>query len=151
MCYCHDFFSFLFFFSSRRRHTRLQGDWSSDVCSSDLQFNYDVGTAGSATIFIQDDHLPAVSIFAMVDTISEQGDIPGEFTISRGGATGGDLTVYLAISGTATPGADYLPLNNTAVIPNGASSVTLDVIAFHDLIWELTEDVVLTVLTNANY
>src|SRR5256885_2784108 len=25
-----------FFFSSRRRHTRLQGDWSSDVCSSDL-------------------------------------------------------------------------------------------------------------------
>src|SRR5688500_20271109 len=25
-----------FFFSSRRRHTRLQGDWSSDMCSSDL-------------------------------------------------------------------------------------------------------------------
>src|SRR5256885_10762739 len=28
--------SYIFFFSSRRRHTRLQGDWSSDVCSSDL-------------------------------------------------------------------------------------------------------------------
>src|SRR2546426_6384551 len=27
----------MFFFSSRRRHTRLQGDWSSDVCSSDLK------------------------------------------------------------------------------------------------------------------
>src|ERR1039457_4830423 len=27
---------YCFFFSSRRRHTRLQGDWSSDVCSSDL-------------------------------------------------------------------------------------------------------------------
>src|ERR1039457_3203166 len=26
-----------FFFSSRRRLTRLQGDWSSDVCSSDLK------------------------------------------------------------------------------------------------------------------
>src|SRR5688500_19193301 len=25
-----------FFYSSRRRHTILQGDWSSDVCSSDL-------------------------------------------------------------------------------------------------------------------
>src|SRR5690242_20901037 len=25
-----------FFFSSRRRHTRLTCDWSSDVCSSDL-------------------------------------------------------------------------------------------------------------------
>src|SRR5256885_10052468 len=28
---------FCVFFSSRRRHTRLQGDWSSDVCSSDLE------------------------------------------------------------------------------------------------------------------
>src|SRR2546430_12578559 len=27
----------LFFFSSRRRHTRLDCDWSSDVCSSDLE------------------------------------------------------------------------------------------------------------------
>src|SRR3712207_7207944 len=27
----------LFFFSSRRRHTRYWRDWSSDVCSSDLQ------------------------------------------------------------------------------------------------------------------
>src|SRR5207249_8651767 len=27
---------FVFFFSSRRRHTRSKRDWSSDVCSSDL-------------------------------------------------------------------------------------------------------------------
>src|SRR5580704_19101456 len=30
-----------FFFSSRRRHTRWTGDWSSDVCSSDLHLGYD--------------------------------------------------------------------------------------------------------------
>src|SRR5215475_14683364 len=30
------FFWFVFFFSSRRRHTRFSRDWSSDVCSSDL-------------------------------------------------------------------------------------------------------------------
>src|SRR5207248_7719291 len=29
-------FCSFFFFSSRRRHTRSYGDWSSDVCSSDL-------------------------------------------------------------------------------------------------------------------
>src|SRR5690348_17364514 len=29
-----------FFFSSRRRHTRWTGDWSSDVCSSDLKVPY---------------------------------------------------------------------------------------------------------------
>src|SRR5216683_4960196 len=28
---------FVFFFSSRRRHTRSDRDWSSDVCSSDLR------------------------------------------------------------------------------------------------------------------
>src|SRR5205085_7672270 len=28
--------AFVFFFSSRRRHTRFDCDWSSDVCSSDL-------------------------------------------------------------------------------------------------------------------
>src|SRR5256885_9270378 len=32
----YDISLLFFFFSSRRRHTRLQGDWSSDVCSSDL-------------------------------------------------------------------------------------------------------------------
>src|SRR2546429_251384 len=29
-------FTYFFFFSSRRRHTRCSRDWSSDVCSSDL-------------------------------------------------------------------------------------------------------------------
>src|SRR5207249_8516718 len=28
----------IFFFSSRRRHTRSKRDWSSDVCSSDLGY-----------------------------------------------------------------------------------------------------------------
>src|SRR5436189_1947630 len=31
------FYLIFFFFSSRRRHTRYIGDWSSDVCSSDLR------------------------------------------------------------------------------------------------------------------
>src|SRR5688572_31975157 len=34
-------FSFIFFFSSRRRHTRFDCDWSSDVCSSDLVLHKD--------------------------------------------------------------------------------------------------------------
>src|SRR5437016_14596864 len=35
----------LFFFSSRRRHTRLVSDWSSDVCSSDLRFGPGVASS----------------------------------------------------------------------------------------------------------
>src|SRR5256885_13997303 len=44
------FVEIFFFFSSRRRHTRLQGDWSSDVCSSDL---VSVGTS-SAGVHVVD-------------------------------------------------------------------------------------------------
>src|SRR5690606_40546189 len=36
-CYSSDYSDVVFFFSSRRRHTRFSRDWSSDVCSSDLQ------------------------------------------------------------------------------------------------------------------
>src|SRR5688572_31307312 len=35
-CLLDDRYRFVFFFSSRRRHTRFDCDWSSDVCSSDL-------------------------------------------------------------------------------------------------------------------
>src|SRR5256886_17103567 len=35
---------FFFFFSSRRRHTRFDCDWSSDVCSSDLEDHPDTLT-----------------------------------------------------------------------------------------------------------
>src|SRR6266853_2332045 len=35
-----------FFFSSRRRHTRFDCDWSSDVCSSDLAFVATASTIG---------------------------------------------------------------------------------------------------------
>src|SRR5699024_11717934 len=37
MCLCSVFY---FFFSSRRRHTRSKRDWSSDVCSSDLLYDF---------------------------------------------------------------------------------------------------------------
>src|SRR5256885_5087809 len=50
-----------FFFSSRRRHTRLQGDWSSDVCSSDLKAAGDM-TGGAGEIppapLLHLNHLP---------------------------------------------------------------------------------------------
>src|SRR5690242_21307855 len=38
------FILLFFFFSSRRRHTRLTCDWSSDVCSSDLEVGSDTSS-----------------------------------------------------------------------------------------------------------
>src|SRR5258705_4980041 len=41
----------LFFFSSRRRHTRCLSDWSSDVCSSDLKLTWKYDRAEKGNIF----------------------------------------------------------------------------------------------------
>src|SRR6266705_6287036 len=41
---------FVFFFSSRRRHTRSYGDWSSDVCSSDLGTSVRAGHGFAVTV-----------------------------------------------------------------------------------------------------
>src|SRR6266446_4229270 len=53
---------FDFFFSSRRRHTRLQGDWSPDVCSSD-RVAASIGVAAVAGSRAQKgDHVGAAAI-----------------------------------------------------------------------------------------
>src|SRR5258705_1550425 len=54
--------SLLFFFSSRRRHTRCLSDWSSDVCSSDLvteraKSSHEPASAKESTVIVIDDDL----------------------------------------------------------------------------------------------
>src|SRR2546421_6918422 len=41
-----------FFFSSRRRHTRSDRDWSSDVCSSDLKYDWISSVVASSAIIV---------------------------------------------------------------------------------------------------
>src|SRR2546426_12845636 len=60
-----------FFFSSRRRHTRLQGDWSSDVCSSDLvRGDVIVSLAGIVVNLIL--FLVFAGLFAVVGLVAER-------------------------------------------------------------------------------
>src|SRR2546430_9406314 len=53
----------LFFFSSRRRHTRFDCDWSSDVCSSDLP--YARGTIVGLTRGTRREHLARAALEAI--------------------------------------------------------------------------------------
>src|SRR5437868_12961675 len=51
----------MFFFSSRRRHTRSKRDWSSDVCSSDLKGSIALANSGTQISLVGDD-LPSASL-----------------------------------------------------------------------------------------
>src|SRR5438046_1051827 len=60
----------MFFFSSRRRHTRLVSDWSSDVCSSDLH------SAGVAAEFLEHSNDELVHADQIADRIVQLGGEP---------------------------------------------------------------------------
>src|SRR5256885_10106622 len=57
----------VFFFSSRRRHTRLQGDWSSDVCSSDLPVVEQVTGKTSVLMFGESSGAIRAGAYAMAE------------------------------------------------------------------------------------
>src|SRR5256885_9347631 len=80
-----------FFFSSRRRHTRFKGDWSSDVCFSDLAAWHD-----------RDPSLVHVGILGPV-----QVEAPGEEPTERQRFLA-EIIVYLAQRGARGTTADRL-------------------------------------------
>src|SRR5690606_41150754 len=65
---------FLFFFSSRRRHTRFSHDWSSDVCSSDLEEEVAVLAFGYRLGGPEDDDLLTPGRHLVFDTTHEHVD-----------------------------------------------------------------------------
>lgn len=67
---------------------------------------------------------------------------PGEFKLQRSGDPAKPLTVFLRISGTATPGADYEEIPGTVEIPAGKSGVSLFVAPIFDALKEETETVI---------
>src|SRR5699024_11980463 len=78
---------FFFFFSSRRRHTRSKRDWSSDVCSSDLNLNFLVigGSGAGKTLFmVKPNLMQLTSSFIITDPKGEIARCCSGFLIAHG-------------------------------------------------------------------
>jgi hypothetical protein len=98
----------------------------------------------SATLSLQDDEQPSVSVSTVAsDSFSENGGT-GKFWISRTGSTTGALTVNYTLSGTATAGVDYQAVSSAVTVPAGQSGVAVSITAINDALAEGTETVVLT-------
>ncbi len=82
------------------------------------------------------------------------GERPGDdatLLVARTGSTAAPLTVAVRTTGTATQGADYLPLTNTVTIPAGASEVLVPVTPVDDRIVEPGEWVTLELVESSEY
>src|SRR5438045_9144417 len=73
----YDILLFIFFFSSRRRHTRCLSDWSSDVCSSDLNTLSLFGLILAIGLVVDD----AIVVVEAVEHHIEHGMAPREATL----------------------------------------------------------------------
>ena len=101
------------------------------------------------------DSAPVITVKATRPTSSEKGSGTGQFTISRSGATGQSLPVFLDLGGTAVKGPDYYLsglFGTTLVIPAGAKSASFSIVAVNNHKADVPNlNVVLTVLSDPSY
>lgn len=109
------------------------------------------GTAQSVTAILNDNDMPVVEIATTDATASETGPDQGMFTITRTGPLEAPLTVDYAVGGRAVLGTDYRRLDGRAVIPEGSSMITVEIVPFDDTLSEGVQDVVLSLRTSQNY
>ena len=105
----------------------------------------------SAEIAIRSADTPLVKVVATQPIATEAATAPGTLTFSRTGNTDAALVVKFDVSGTATPGSDYVPLPGSLAIPAGAASTTLAVTPIDDALQELNETVSVTILPDPAY
>ncbi len=105
----------------------------------------------SPSSYTYDLRTTTVTVAATDNTATEAGPTTGTFTVSRTGSTSSALTVYYAVSGTATSGSDYNALSGSVSISAGSSTGTITVTPINDALVEGNETVVVTISANAAY
>ncbi len=95
--------------------------------------------------------IPPVSVTVPTATTALKNTPPGVFTIARTGDTTNPLTVFYALSGTATNGTDYALLSRSAIIPAGTNAAQVLVTPYDHAFTDPQRTVVLTLLGSPNY
>ena len=108
------------------------------------------GSVASPSVRLSVFPLPAVTVTAIDEVMSETGPDPGAFLITRSYATNQPLTVTFNMDGTAIPGSDY-QTSASVTIAAGATSATVIVAPVDDSIKEATETVRITLNLGAGY
>lgn len=121
------------------------------VSATVLPGNYYVVDAADSNVVanIKDDY-SVISVQATDDYAAETGNT-GTFTVTRKGNYFVPITVQLNITGTATPGADYVALPTSVTLGAGVTSTNLTVIPLTNGGTEPAETVVLNLTSNASY
>lgn len=94
---------------------------------------------------------PLLTVAATTPNASENGPIPGVFTIRRRGDLTKSLTVNIGLTPAAANGNDYVYVPGTVVVPAGAASADVVITPVNDGIPEPPETVVLSLLPGAGY
>lgn len=95
-------------------------------------------------------NLPVVKLTHIDNVASENGPDTAILKLERNGATTGNLTVNLTLTGTATHLTDYA-MPASVILPAGSASTTFTLTPVDDAAQEETETVIATITTNANY
>jgi hypothetical protein len=111
---------------------------------------YTVGAPAAATVTIDDDERPVVTI-TVSDDASEAGPDPGTFTVARTGPATSALTVTYGVLGSATNGTDYQAIPTSLTIPAGSSTATVTITPIDDAAVEGAESVLLGLLPGTAY
>ncbi|WP_061433280.1 S8 family serine peptidase, partial [Microcystis aeruginosa] len=129
--------------------------------STRIRFGFNVGSSGVFTVssWNLDDvkiygdggvTLPVITVVAN-DAVAGEPANNGQYTLTRTGSTTSALTVNIAMSGTATNGADYTAIPTTVTFAAGSSTAGVDLNVIDDTIVEGTETATLTVLAGSGY
>lgn len=120
---------------------------NSPLTAVDVRTLFESGKLLTGTIGLP----PQVTILASAPRATENGQPWGQFTITRSGSVGAELSLMLQISGSATNGSDYEMIAPLAEIPAGSQSLAISIRPFADAINELDEVIQLSLLAGPGY